>query len=183
MTDAALYEIINAIRSRTAVPAWVAEFLAAFVIFTAGRFAIEALLLQPAGTDAAWWANWVYAYDQLRRFADDAAIAGLVFAIVIEGGFMFLARKLIRLSRVEGRAEGRAEGRKEGFEEGRKEAQAAAADAAAAAAARIAELEALLNERRNDARRQAAAVDPAKVAELEARVLALERRSNGNSDA
>lgn len=87
MTDAVLAEIINAIRRRTALPAWLAEFLAAFVVFTSGRFVIEALLLQPAGAagaDAAWWLKWVYAYDQLRSFADDTAIAALVFAIVIE---------------------------------------------------------------------------------------------------
>lgn len=168
MTDIALSEIINAIRSRTALQAWLAEFLAAFVVFTIARFAVEALLLQPAGAaagaDAASWANWVYAYDQLRTFADDAAVAGLVFAIIFEGGLMFLAKKRIRLSRVEGR------------EEGRREAEAAAA-------ARIAELEALLNERRNDSHRESEVVDPAKVAELEARVRELERRSNGNAVA
>lgn len=176
MTDAVLSEIINAIRSRTALPAWLAEFLAAFVVFISGRFVIEALLLQTAGAstgvDAAWWVKWVYAYDQLRSFADDAAIAGLVFAIVMEGGIMFLARKRIRLSRVEGREEGREEGRKQGREEGRRES-----------AARIAELESLLNERRNDAPREPAASDPARIAGLEARVAELERRSNGHSAA
>ena len=172
LTDIAFSEIINAIRSRTALQAWLAEFLAAFVVFTIARFAVEALLLQPAGAaagaDAAAWANWVYAYDQLRTFADDAAVAGLVFAIILEGGLMFLAKKRIRLSRVEGR------------EEGRREAEAAAAAEISASAARIAELEALLNERRNDSRREAEVVDPAKVAELEARVRELERRSNGS---
>ena len=168
LTDIAFSEIINVIRSRTALQAWLAEFLAAFVVFTIARFAVEALLPQPAGAaagaDAASWANWVYAYDQLRSFADDAAVAGLVFAIILEGGLMFLAKKRIRLSRVEGR------------EEGRREAEAAAA-------ARIAELEALLNERRNDSHRESEVVDPAKVAELEARVRELERRSNGNAVA
>ena len=182
MTDAVFAEIINAIRRRTALPAWLAEFLAAFVVFISGRFVIEALLLQTAGdvasagVDAAWWVKWVYAYDQLRSFADDAAVAGLVFAIVVEGGIMFLARKRIRLSRVEGREEGREEGRQEGLKEGRQEAAAAAAD-------RIAELEALLAERRNAAPPASPAVDPAQVAELEARVRELERRSNGNSAA
>ena len=194
LTDAVFAEIINAIRRRTALPAWLAEFLAAFVVFISGRFVIEALLLQTAGAsagvgiDAAWWVKWVYAYDQLRSFADDAAVAGLVFAIVVEGGIMFLARKRIRLSRVEGREEGRAEGLKEGREEalkegrekGRKEGRE---EAAAAAAARIAELEALLAERRNAAPPASPAVDPAQVAELEARVRELERRSNGNSAA
>ena len=190
MTDAVLAEIINAIRRRTALPAWLAEFLAAFVVFSSGRFVIEALLLQTAGaaagagSDAAWWVKWVYAYDQLRSFADDAAVAGLVFAIVIEGGNMFLARKRIRLSRVEGREEGREEGLKEGREEGLKEGrEKGREEAAAAAAVRIAELEALLNERRNAAPPAPPAVDPAQVAELEARVRELERRSNGNSAA
>ena len=198
MTDAVFAEIINAIRRRTALPAWLAEFLAAFVVFISGRFVIEALLLQTAaasagvGVDAAWWVKWVYAYDQLRSFADDAAVAGLVFAIVVEGGIMFLARKRIRLSRVEGREEGRAEGLKEGREEalkegrekGRKEGrEEGREEAAAAAAARIAELEALLAERRNTAPPASPAVDPAQVAELEARVRELERRSNGNSAA
>ena len=186
MTDALLAEIINAIRRRTALPAWLAEFLAAFVVFISGRFVIEALLLQTAGgaatagVDAAWWIKWVYAYDQLRSFADDAAVAGLVFAIVVEGGIMFLARKRIRLSRVEGREEGREEGLKEGREEGREEGLK---EAAAAAAIRIAELEAMLAERRNAAPPASTAVDPAQVAELEARVRELERRSNGNSAA
>ena len=183
MTDIALSEIINAIRSRTALQAWLAEFLAAFVVFTIARFVIEALLLQPAGAaagaDTASWANWVYAYDQLRSFADDAAVAGLVFAIIIEGGLMFLAKKRIRLSRVEGREEGRVEG----LLEGRREAEAAAAAEISASAARIAELEALLNERRNDPHQESEAVAPARIAELEARVQELERRSNGNAAA
>ena len=73
--------------------------------------------------DKPWWNAWLYAYDNLRAYADDALIAGLVFTIVFEGVFMFLARKRIALSRVEGREEGVEVGRAEG----RAEAQAESA--------------------------------------------------------
>ena len=52
---------------------------------------------------------WLYAYDNLRAYAESAIIVGVGFAVVFEGGIMFLARKRIRLSKEEGREETRAE--------------------------------------------------------------------------
>ena len=118
MTDTLLSEIIKYIRSHTALQAWFAEILTVFVLFTGGRFALAVWLRAEAVPGRPWWSSWLYAYDNLRAYADDALIAGLLFAIVFEGGFMFLARKRIALSRVEGREEGREEGRVEGLQEG-----------------------------------------------------------------
>ena len=56
-----------------------------------------------------WWVAWLYAYDNLRAYAESAIIVGVGFAFVFEGGIMFLARKRIRLSKEEGREETRAE--------------------------------------------------------------------------
>ena len=119
MTDTLLSEIIKYIRSHTALQAWFAEILTVFVFFTTGRFALAVWMRTTAYPGKPWWEAWLYAYDNLRHYSDDALIAGLLFAIVFEGGIMFLARKRIALSRVEGREEGR--------EEGRAEAEAAAA--------------------------------------------------------
>ena len=56
-----------------------------------------------------WWVAWLYAYDNLRAYAESAIIVGVGFAFVFEGGIMFLALKRIRLSKEEGREETRAE--------------------------------------------------------------------------
>ena len=130
MTDALLSDIIGYIRSHTALPAWFAEILTVFVLCTGGRFALAVWLQTQAATATTpatpWWQNWLYAYDNLRAYADDALIAALLFAIILEGGIMFLAKKRIALSGVEGEArgeargieKGRVEGREEGIEEG-----------------------------------------------------------------
>ena len=44
-------------------------------------------------------------------YADDALVAAILLVIIFEGGFMFLARKRIALSREEGLKEGHQEGR------------------------------------------------------------------------
>ena len=127
LTDTLLSEIIKYIRSHTAMRAWFAEFLTVFVLFTTGRFGLAVWMRMETYPDKPWWNAWLYAYDNLRAYADDALIAGLVFVIIFEGVFMFLARKRIALSRVEGREEGVEEGRKQGIEVGRAEAQAESA--------------------------------------------------------
>ena len=113
MTDALISEIIKYIRSHTAMRAWFAEFLTVFVLFTTGRFALAVWMRMDAYPGKPGWQAWLYAYDNLRHYADDALIAAFVFTIIFEGGFMFLARKRIALSREEGREEGRAEAQAE----------------------------------------------------------------------
>ena len=107
MTDSLLSEIIRYVRSHTAFRAWLAEILVLFVVFTLGRGAIAVWLRWDAQT-AQWWVKWLHAYDNLRAYADDALVAAILLVIIFEGGFMFLARKRIALSREEGREEGRA---------------------------------------------------------------------------
>ena len=132
MIDETLSSAIRTIRDYTAARAWAAEILAVFVLFTAGRFGLAVWLFDAAlagagvvpgwvpaavagtaGTGDAgggpWWVAWLYAYDNLRAYAESAIIVGVGFAVVFEGGIMFLARKRIRLSKEEGREETRAE--------------------------------------------------------------------------
>ena len=113
MTDALISEIIKYIRSHTAMRAWFAEALTVFVLLTIGRFALAVWMRMETYPGKPEWQAWLYAYDNLRHYADDALIAGIVFTIIFEGVFMFLARKRIALSRVEGREEGRAEAQAE----------------------------------------------------------------------
>ena len=110
MTDSLLSEIIRYVRSHTAFRAWLVEILVLFVIFTLGRYAIAVWLRWDTQT-AHWWAKWLYAYDNLRAYSDDALVAAVLLVIIFEGGFMFLARKRIALSRVEGYTQGLREGR------------------------------------------------------------------------
>ena len=134
MIDETLSAAFRTIRDYTAARAWAAEILAVFVLFTAGRFGLAVWMFDAAlagagvvpggAADAAagaaagaagdaggglWWVAWVYAYDNLRAYAESAIIVGVGFAFVFEGGIMFLARKRIRLSKEEGREETRAE--------------------------------------------------------------------------
>ena len=72
----------------------------------------------------------------LYAYADDALVAAILLVIIFEGGFMFLARKRIALSREEGHeegikvghqqghAQGHLEGRTQGHQEGRQEGHA-----------------------------------------------------------
>ena len=165
MIDETLSAAFRAIRDYTAARAWAAEILAVFVLFTAGRFglavwlfdaALAGAVVVPGGVPAAaagtagdagggpWWVAWLYAYDNLRAYAESAIIVGVGFAFVLEGGIMFLARKRIRLSKEEGRAAGHAAGR----EEGRAEVQPQLDAAIATAAQATAEMQALREENR-----------------------------------
>ena len=132
MIDETMSAAFRAIRDYTAARAWAAEILAVFVLFTAGRFGLAVWMFDaalagagvvPGGVPAAaagasgtgdagsglWWVAWLHAYDNLRAYAESAIIVGVGFAVVFEGGIMFLALKRIRLSKEEGREETRAE--------------------------------------------------------------------------
>ena len=135
MFEEAFSAAIRLVRGYTAVRAWAVEVLAVFVALTVGRFGLAVWMFDAAlagagvgflpgvvpaavvgatGGDAGigvgagggpWWVAWLYAYDNLRAYAENAIILGMIFAFVFEGGFMFLARKRIRLSKEEVRAE------------------------------------------------------------------------------
>ena len=135
MFEEALSAAIRLVRGYTAVRAWAVEVLAVFVVLTVGRFGLAVWMFDAAlagagvgflpgvvpaavvgatGGDAGigvgagggpWWVAWLYAYDNLRAYAENAIILGVIFAFAFEGGFMFLARKRIRLSKEEVRAE------------------------------------------------------------------------------
>ena len=138
MFEDALSTAIRMIRGYTAVRAWAVEVLAVFVLFTVGRFGLAVWMFDTAASSAGagsvpgwvpaaaavglvageaglgaggapWWVAWLYAYDNLRAYAESAIILGMIFAFVFEGGIMFLARKRIRISKEEGREEVRAE--------------------------------------------------------------------------
>ena len=117
MTDSLLSEIIRYVRSHTAFRAWLVEILILFVVFTLARAAIAVWLRWDTQT-VQWWAKWLYAYDNLRAYADDALVAAILLVIIFEGGFMFLARKRIALSREEGHEEGLKVGHQAGHSQG-----------------------------------------------------------------
>ena len=161
MTDALISEIIKYIRSHTAMRAWFAEFLTVFVLLTIGRFALAVWMRMETYPGKPEWQTWLYAYDNLRHYADDALIAGIVFVFIFEGVFMFLARKRIALSRVEGR--------EEGIEVGRAEAQAEAAVVIRQ-----------MQEAREVGRAEAQAESAAQIRQMQERIRELEAR-NGSS--
>ena len=134
MFEEALSAAIRLVRGYTAVRAWAVEVLAVFVVLTVGRFGLAVWMFDAAASGAGagyvpgwvpaaaavglvageaglgaggapWWVAWLYAYDNLRSYAENAIILGVIFAFAFEGGFMFLARKRIRLSKEEVRAE------------------------------------------------------------------------------
>ena len=138
MFEEALSAAIRLVRGYTAVRAWAVEVLAVFVVLTVGRFGLAVWMFDTAASGAGagsvpgwvpaaaavglvageaglgaggapWWVAWLYAYDNLRAYAESAIIAGMIFAFVFEGVVMFLARKRIRISKEEGREEVRAE--------------------------------------------------------------------------
>ena len=148
MFEDALSAAIRVIQGYTAVRAWAVEVLAVFVVLTVGRFGLAVWMFDMAASGAGagyvpgwvpaaaavglvageaglgaggapWWVAWLYAYDNLRAYAENAIILGMIFAFVFEGGIMFLARKRIRISKEEGHAAGREEGREEGHKAGR----------------------------------------------------------------
>ena len=87
MTDALISEIIKYIRSHTAMRAWFAEALTVFVLLTIGRFALAVWMRMETYPGKPGWQAWLYAYDNLRHYADDALIAGLVFTIIADLDF------------------------------------------------------------------------------------------------
>ena len=224
MFEEALSAAIRLVRGYTAVRAWAVEVLAVFVALTVGRFGLAVWMFDAAlagagvgflpgvvpaavvgatGGDAGigvgaggapWWVAWLYAYDNLRAYAENAIILGMIFAFVFEGGFMFLARKRIRLSKEEGRAETRAElqPRLDAAEATAAQYQAAiveattaaaqattaAAQATAAAAQANAQVEAMQGENRS--LREGQALRDEEIRLLRERVAQLE---NGNGNA
>ena len=201
MFEEAFSAAIRLVRGYTAVRAWAVEVLAVFVLLTVGRFGLAVWMFDAAlagagvgflpgvvpaavvgatGGDAGigvgagggpWWVAWLYAYDNLRAYAENAIILGMIFAFVFEGGFMFLARKRIRLSKEEVRAElqpqldaVKAENRELREQQAQRDAGvraeldaalAAAAEAQAAAAQATAQMEAMQAENRLMQERQA----------------------------
>ena len=156
MFEEALSAAIRLVRGYTAVRAWAVEVLAVFALLTVGRFGLAVWMFDMAASGAGsvpgwvpaaaavglvageagagaggapWWVAWLYAYDNLRSYAENAIILGVIFAFVLEGGVMFLARKRIRISKEEGHAAGHAAGREEGREEGHKEGHKAGREA------------------------------------------------------
>ena len=152
MFEDALSAAIRLVRGYTAVRAWAVEVLAVFVLFTVGRFGLAVWMFDMAASGAGagyvpgwvpaaaavglvageagvgagggpWWVAWLYAYDNLRSYAENAIIAGVILAFVFEGVVMFLARKRIRISKEEGHAAGHAAGREEGRAEALAEVQ------------------------------------------------------------
>ena len=174
MNDSVIAEAIRVIRDHTAFQAWIIEVLLVFVVFTLGRFAVGVWLGPPdaaleayaySGADPLWWNRWLYAYDNLRGYADDGLVAGLLFGIIFEGGIMFLARKRIALSKKEGQAEGLQQGITIGREAGREEGREAGI-----AVGR--------EEGREEGIKIGAAKSEARIRELEDRVRELEMRSS-----
>ena len=182
MFEDALSAAIRVIRGYTAVRAWAVEVLAVFVVLTVGRFGLAVWMFDTAASGAGagsvpgwvpaaaavglvageaglgaggapWWVAWLYAYDNLRSYAENAIILGVIFAFAFEGGFMFLARKRIRLSKEEVRAElqprlDAAEATAAQYQATIVEATTAAAQATAAVAQATAQMEAMQKENR-----------------------------------
>ena len=170
MNDSVIAEAIRVIRDHTAFQAWIIEVLLVFVVFTLGRFAVGVWLGPPdaaleayaySGADPLWWTRWLYAYDNLRGYADDGLVAGLLFGIIFEGGIMFLARKRIALSKKEGLEQGITIGREAGREEGREAGIEVGREAGREEGIRIGE-----------------AKSEVRIRELEERVRELEKRSS-----
>ena len=120
MLDTALGAVVEYLRRNTAFPGWAVEFILWFVACVVARF-VSAVWDSTAVSDETLWAGFWSAYDNLGAFADDSAIAALIFTIIVEVFVMVLARKLLRINREEGLEEGREEGRQRGREEGREE--------------------------------------------------------------
>ena len=122
MLEDALTATLRYLRRNTAFPGWAVEFLLFFAGWTLARFGAALWSSATGLTEEAltlWMGFWA-AYDNLRDYADDSAIAALILTIIMEVIVMVLARKLLRINREEGREEGFAEG----VERGRAEVRA-----------------------------------------------------------
>ena len=121
--DAILDYVIESLRRYTAIRAWVAEILLIFAILMLARLAAAIWDGVTVNGETLWFAWW-QAYDNAGSFADDAFALAVSLTAIMEGSFMFLAKKRIAIAREDGREEGRQEGRQEGLKEGRAEARA-----------------------------------------------------------
>ena len=110
--DAILDYVIESLRRYTAIRAWFAEILLIFAILMLARLAAAVWDGVVADGGTPWFAWW-NAYDNAGSFADDAVALAISLTAVIEGSFMFLAKKRIAVAREDGREEGRAEMRAE----------------------------------------------------------------------
>ena len=110
--DAILDYVIDSLRRYTAIRAWLAEILLIFAILMLARLAAAVWDGVVVDGEALWFAWW-QAYDNAGSFADDAVALAISLTAVIEGSFMFLAKKRIAIAREDGREEGRAEMRAE----------------------------------------------------------------------
>ena len=110
--DAILDYVIDSLRRYTAIRAWIAEILLIFAILMLARLA--AAIWDGVAVDGeTLWFAWWRAYDNAGSFADDAVALAVSLTAVIEGSFMFLAKKRIAIAREDGLEEGRKEGRAE----------------------------------------------------------------------
>ena len=110
--DAILDYVIESLRRYTAIRAWLAEILLIFAILMLARLAAavwDGIVVDGESVWSAWWR----AYDNAGSFADDAVALAISLTAIIEGSFMFLAKKRIAIAREDGREEGRAEVRAE----------------------------------------------------------------------
>ena len=118
--DAILDYVIDSVRRYTAIRAWVAEVLLIFAILMLARLSAAVWEGVVVHEEALWFAWW-QAYDHAGSFADDAVALAISLTAVIEGSFMFLAKRRIAIAREDGREEGLEEGRQEGRAEMRAE--------------------------------------------------------------
>ena len=110
--DAIFDYVIESLRRYTAIRAWLAEILLIFAILMLSRLAAAVWDGIAVDGETLWFAWW-HAYDNAGSFADDAVALAISLTAVIEGSFMFLAKKRIAIAREDGRKEGRAEAQAE----------------------------------------------------------------------
>ena len=110
--DAIFDYVIESLRRYTALRAWFAEILLIFAILMLARLA-AAVWDGVAVNGETLWFTWWHTFDNAGSFADDAVALSVSLTAIIEGSFMFLAKKRIAIAREDGREEGRAEVRAE----------------------------------------------------------------------
>ena len=120
MTDAILEYLAESIRRYTAFRAWFGEILILYAVFMLARTAAEVwtgIVLEGQSPWFAWWGS----YDMAGSFADDSVALAISLTALVEGSFLFLAKKRIAIAREDGLEEGREAGRAEGRDEARAE--------------------------------------------------------------